>query len=132
MTTLGVVVFIVSALGSISVSSVLLSRPLVALGKASYSLYLVHAVCLLAAVHLLFGSVSLWSILAVAGFWCIVTTVTFYFVLEKPSIELGRRLSAMLVTNATVRQSSIETSVPRPHLTDAVSPTQAKRSVRKL
>jgi peptidoglycan/LPS O-acetylase OafA/YrhL len=100
VTTLGIVIFIVSALTSWSASSILISRPLVALGKASYSLYLVHAVCLLAAMHLLFGSMPVGWILAIAAGLTLAATYLSYILLETPSIDLGRRLSARLAAKA--------------------------------
>ncbi len=122
VTTLGVAVFIVSALASSWVSSVLLSRPLVALGKASYSLYLVHAICLLTAIHLLSGSIPLWCILVISGVACLIVTGTFYFVLEVPSIELGRRLSALLAGRPTAPQASPATTLPMVHFAEAMPP----------
>jgi peptidoglycan/LPS O-acetylase OafA/YrhL len=95
-TTLGVVIFIVFALSTSSAASILLSRPLVLLGKASYSLYLVHAICLLAAVHALFGRLAMGWILAIAAAATVVMTIAMYWAIEIPSIELGRRLSGLL------------------------------------
>jgi peptidoglycan/LPS O-acetylase OafA/YrhL len=122
VTTLGVVVFIVFSLASISLSSVLLSRPLVALGKASYSLYLVHTVCLLTAIHLLFGRVPLWGILVIAGLWVAIATGTFYFVLERPSIELGRWFSARLKGTVAAPQAPSAASASTRPLSEPVPP----------
>jgi peptidoglycan/LPS O-acetylase OafA/YrhL len=92
-TTIAVVVFIVSALGSSSASSALRWKPVVATGRASYSLYLVHCLCLLTAVHLLFGRIPIGWILVVAGVATVAATALLYWSVETPSIALGRRLS---------------------------------------
>jgi peptidoglycan/LPS O-acetylase OafA/YrhL len=109
---LGVGIFIVTALGSSSISHALLSRPLVILGKTSYSLYLVHATCLMTSMHLLFGKIPLWSILLVAAGSSAAMTVVFYFGLELPSIELGKWVSGLLAPRPATREN--ETALPQP------------------
>jgi peptidoglycan/LPS O-acetylase OafA/YrhL len=103
-TVLAVAVFIVSALGSSAASSLLRWRPAVAIGKASYSLYLLHCICLLAAVHLLFGRMPIGWILVVAVMATFPATAISYWIVEVPSMALGRRLAAWLAAAPAVPQ----------------------------
>lgn len=92
--TAGVSVFIICALASAKASRLLHARPLLFLGKISYSLYLYHAVVLLAALHLFFGHLPL---LVIYGFSLITTMIVstvMYRLVEVRAIEIGRRLSS--------------------------------------
>ncbi|MEK6302019.1 MAG: acyltransferase [Acidobacteriota bacterium] len=92
--TAGVSVFIVCALASAKVSRLLHTRPLLFLGRISYSLYLYHAIVLLAALHLLFGLLPLTVIYAMSLIATILVSTAMYRLVEVPSIEIGRRWSS--------------------------------------
>jgi peptidoglycan/LPS O-acetylase OafA/YrhL len=90
LTAVGVSLFIVFALSASRFSTWLGSRPLVFLGKTSYSVYLYHAVILLSLVHLFYGKVPLvllWlgTVLLTLG----VATLSYHLI-EVPSIRLGK------------------------------------------
>jgi peptidoglycan/LPS O-acetylase OafA/YrhL len=87
----GVCIFISFALSSKKVSRILISEPLPFLGKISYSVYLYHAIVLLAAVNILFGRIQLWQILLLSLATIIPISAVMYRLVEVPSIELGRR-----------------------------------------
>lgn len=92
--TAGVAVFIIGALASMKASRLLHARPLLFLGKISYSLYLYHAIVLLAALHLFFGHLPLPVIYALSLVTTIMVSAVMYRLVEVPSIEIGRRLSS--------------------------------------
>ena len=90
---LGCIGLVISALGSIRLEKVLLFRPLIFLGKISYSLYLIHLPIILVSIYLFHEVLSLWiiSILAIVLSF-ILSTVAWLFI-EMPSQNLGRDLA---------------------------------------
>jgi peptidoglycan/LPS O-acetylase OafA/YrhL len=65
-------------------------KPLLWLGRVSYSLYLVHIPVLFALFHGVGNRVS-FALLAVAGLLITLTVAqTFHWLVEKPSLQLGR------------------------------------------
>ena len=91
--TFGAVLILVASLSIKSVSSFLFLKPIRFFGKISYSLYLVHAVALLAMIHLLFGLVPIPIILLISFILTIVLSWVCYEYIEKPSMKLGKYLS---------------------------------------
>jgi peptidoglycan/LPS O-acetylase OafA/YrhL len=94
VTTAGVALFIVLALGSRSSGRALQVPPLPWLGRVSYSLYLLHAIVLLTLLSLLFGAIPLWAIWALTLLISLPLAAASYRLLERPSITLGHRLAA--------------------------------------
>ena len=92
--TAGVSVFIICALASAKASRLLHARPLLFLGRISYSLYLYHAIVLLAALHLFFGHLPLPVIYALSLVTSLTVATVMYRLVEVPSIEIGRRWSS--------------------------------------
>jgi peptidoglycan/LPS O-acetylase OafA/YrhL len=90
----GSAAFVALALGSRRTIGFLTSRPLLACGRASYSLYLVHTLCLLGTVHLLYGRLPLGACLAVAVCLTVVLTGLLHRYVELPCIALGRSIAA--------------------------------------
>jgi peptidoglycan/LPS O-acetylase OafA/YrhL len=92
-TAVGASLFIVFAMNSDRVGRLLLNGPTRWLGKVSYSLYLTHFIVLLVLVHAFYGKVNILLLL----FICLVTSLAvaqaFYVAVERPSMNLGRRLS---------------------------------------
>ena len=91
----GAAVFIVLALSSGTLARLLTTRPLLFLGRTSYSVYLLHGTVLLALVHLLYGSVPVWLIWALTVAITLPLSAISYRLTEVPSINLGRRLSSV-------------------------------------
>lgn len=89
----GASMFVVAALSTASVMRALQSKPLVFLGKISYSLYLFHMIVLLALLHLLEGYAPASVILLIAFVASFAVSVLSYEWIEKPSMQLGRRLT---------------------------------------
>ncbi len=89
----GTVGLLVSVIGSPGAATVLCTRPLQYLGRISFSLYLVHAIVLLALFHVFYGRLPA-AVLLIA-LWPLslgLATLGERYV-EQPSIALGRRLT---------------------------------------
>ena len=76
---------------------ILLVRPIQWLGLSSYSMYLMHGTVLFTLVYALYGRIPLLAILPIYLFSVLIVTTCFYFLVEKPTMEWGRRLSNLLV-----------------------------------
>ena len=77
---------------------VLAKRPIVFLGTISYSLYLTHTVVLLTVIHLMPASGSAWRSIVTAAVLVIPIAAVTHFVIERPSIVLGKFLTGRSVT----------------------------------
>lgn len=90
---LGCCGIVICAMGSIKLEKVLLFRPLIFLGRISYSLYLFHLPIILVSIYLFHEVLPLWiiSILAIVLSF-ILSTVAWLFI-ELPSQKLGRDLA---------------------------------------
>ena len=71
-------------------------RPIMWLGRVSYSLYLVHMPLLTAAMYVLNGVLPLPVILAVAFIAILIVAEFVHVLVEKPSIVWGKKLSRRL------------------------------------
>ena len=91
-----------TAIASRRFTRVLARRPIVFLGTISYSLYLTHTVVLLAVIHLMPASGSAWQAITMAAVLVIPVAAVTHFVIERPSILLGKFLTGRSVT-ATAR-----------------------------
>jgi peptidoglycan/LPS O-acetylase OafA/YrhL len=96
VTALGASGFLLFALTSVASRRTLTSAPVRWLGRISYSLYLFHAIVLLAMLNLLFGRIPLWAIWALTLCAALLLATLSYRLLERPSITLGHRLSARI------------------------------------
>jgi peptidoglycan/LPS O-acetylase OafA/YrhL len=81
------------SMNSASLKRVLHWPPIHFLGEVSYSLYLWHFVVMLYCVHLLYGELPLWVILCLVFVLSIAVSWCSYRWIEKPSMNLGRKLS---------------------------------------
>lgn len=86
-------VVLVGALAETWFTRVLERRHFQALGKMSYSFYLLHLPCLYLAIELLWGRVPATVVFALALGLTLVLAAVFFRYVELPSIALGRRLS---------------------------------------
>jgi peptidoglycan/LPS O-acetylase OafA/YrhL len=69
-------------------------KPLLYLGKVSYSLYLVHMPVLLAVMHLFYGSWPNWLLICTGVALAMAISEVFNRLVEKPSQRLGRVAAA--------------------------------------
>ena len=94
-------------LGPTTLSPLLRSRPILLLGEASYSLYMIHWL----ALYVLWGwygrgSAPLWATVATGGA-CVVVSVVSYKLIEAPTRRiLKSRFSTRTTTPATVRSAT--------------------------
>ena len=96
LTTVAVSGFIVMALASGKISSVLLWQPFQYLGKISYSFYLLHIIILFALFRLLNASLPLPLVLVLVAVLSFVFASLSYHWVEIPFIRLGKFLSQKL------------------------------------
>lgn len=90
-TLLGALIIVFLALHSPLISRMLSSRPLVTLGRFSFSLYLVHEPILVSFAFLFKGDHLL--VFIITSLTVAVVTVLFYYLIERPSQHLGRFLA---------------------------------------
>jgi peptidoglycan/LPS O-acetylase OafA/YrhL len=100
----GTVGLLLSAIGSPRAVAVLCTRPLQYLGRISFSLYLVHAIVLLALVHLFYGHLPVAVLLIALWPLSLGLAALGERYVEQPSIALGRRLTQR---NPTVVRRSL-------------------------
>ena len=78
------------------------------LGRVSYSLYLLHVPILIALLHVFYGRLPLPGIFVCMIVLSLVAADISYRLVEKPSIELGRRLAGALQRRARSFRSGEE------------------------
>ncbi|WP_337018800.1 acyltransferase [Oceanobacillus massiliensis] len=88
-----IIILFLLVMNTNSLSDFLQKKPLVFLGKISYSLYLIHPVVLLTSVNVLHGFLPLTLIVASVPFTSIGMAAVMYYMVEKPAIKIGKRLS---------------------------------------
>jgi peptidoglycan/LPS O-acetylase OafA/YrhL len=90
---IGASIFIVAALSRGRLSTFLLKKPILYLGKISYSLYLFHLPVLFTAFFFLSNRLATEVIFLIATVSILlVSSISYYFV-EKPTIQLGKKIS---------------------------------------
>ena len=94
---LGCMGIMISAISSIKLERVLLLKPLLFLGKISYSLYLYHLPIILSCIYLFNQMFPLWVISLLAIPLSLFVSTAAWYLIEKPSHrwarELGKRIS---------------------------------------
>ena len=90
---LGAVGIIVFSLNSASCRRVLLWAPIQALGKMSYSIYLLHFIIMLLFLQWFYGRISLSINLGLCLVAVLIASWISYKLVETPFINLGRKLS---------------------------------------
>ncbi len=90
----GAMVLILMAMNSRPFHLFLTSPTIHHLGKISYSLYLLHGTVLFTLVYTIYGRVSIVILLLLYLAITLVVTEIFYHFIERPTMLLGRRLTA--------------------------------------
>jgi peptidoglycan/LPS O-acetylase OafA/YrhL len=93
-TAAGATMFIIFAMNGRPFHSFLTSHTIHHLGQISYSLYLIHATILFTLINTLWGRVPLGILLAIYLTVTLTVTEIFYRLIERPTMLLGRRLTA--------------------------------------
>jgi peptidoglycan/LPS O-acetylase OafA/YrhL len=93
MVTLASGTFIIYAIGSIKLSGLLLKKPIIFLGKISYSLYLIHIIVLFSFMYLFYGILPHVFIYLLTVFVSLLLATLAWRFIENPSIALGKRLT---------------------------------------
>ncbi len=96
LTAGGSALFIVIALSSTRASWVLSTRPLLFLGRTSYSIYLLHATVLLSLVRIWYAALPTWALWGMTFACVLPLSWLSYRLTERPSIQLGRMLSGWM------------------------------------
>jgi peptidoglycan/LPS O-acetylase OafA/YrhL len=78
------------------------------IGKISYILYLTHLVVLFSCIHLLHGVIPTWAICLVVLVLTFVMSSSMYYLVERPSMKLGKNISRILDLNS--KDKTITTS----------------------
>jgi peptidoglycan/LPS O-acetylase OafA/YrhL len=103
--TLASGIFIIYAIGSIKLSSVLLKKPMIFLGRISYSLYLIHLIVLFSFMYLFYGTIpNEWIYLITVFVSLLLATLSWRFI-EIPSIALGKKLTKVEKTELFSQQN---------------------------
>jgi len=105
MTTFGVSIFIIISLGARLVSNFLSFSFVRFLGKISYSIYLFHVICLKVVITMLHSYIPIWGLLVLALGASFATATLSYYLVEIPSIHLGKLLTKRFYT---VKETPIE------------------------
>jgi peptidoglycan/LPS O-acetylase OafA/YrhL len=84
---------ICSSIASERITSLLALRPIAFLGALSYSLYLTHTVVLLSVIHLMPSAETSWMALAFAAALVLPVATATYYLVERPSMILGKILT---------------------------------------
>ena len=100
--------FILMALAWGPISQLLRTAPLQYLGRISYSLYLVHAIVILALAHLFYDRVPTALLLAVICAAALALATLTELVVERPSVALGRRLTRPRVARTGAASAVVE------------------------
>lgn len=104
-TTAGCVIFIILSLSSLTLTNVLLKKPIQFLGKISYSFYLYHCVALFSLTYLLYDYINLFVIWLLSLILTILLATIGYYLIEEPSIRLAR----LIVNKVPKRKNKVKT-----------------------
>ncbi|MDF2925222.1 MAG: Acyltransferase family protein [Paenibacillaceae bacterium] len=108
----GACVLIIAALSSVRLAKLLQKRPVILVGKISYSLYLYHFIILVALVHLLNGVLPIPVIYAFVLILSIAAAALSYRFVEMPSAKLGRRLEQRLGQGLKLKTAQYKSTPP--------------------
>lgn len=86
-------IFIVFSLNSVTLKRMLLWKPVHFIGKISYSIYLYHLIVIMALLYSLRGLMPVALILIISFVLTFIVATIMYYLVEVPSVKLGRLLS---------------------------------------
>jgi peptidoglycan/LPS O-acetylase OafA/YrhL len=103
---LGAALIIAAALSNGRAISLFRARPLLWLGKVSYSLYLVHLPLLLAIVYVFHNYASIAVLGALFPIAALAAAFLMFFLVERPAIRLGHKLAKAVLTFAPATRAT--------------------------
>jgi peptidoglycan/LPS O-acetylase OafA/YrhL len=89
----GASILIVCSINSTILKYILLFRPIIFMGKISYSLYLSHLIVIFSIVYLFHGKLTIGLILVGSLVVSFIVAAAMYYLIEKPSMALGKYLT---------------------------------------
>ncbi|MBY7111372.1 acyltransferase [Bacillus sp. 17RED48] len=101
MTVIGAAIFVILAMSSNLFKKILSKRSINYIGEISYSLYLYHMPILIAVIYVSNEHFPLWISLVLAIVISIIVSSIAYYLVEKPSVKIGRKLSQINFKNKT-------------------------------
>ncbi|WP_075619978.1 acyltransferase family protein [Paenisporosarcina indica] len=102
---IGIIILFVVILNSDLADKLLTRKPLLWLGKVSYSLYLVHVPVIMVTTILLRNIITLeWSFVVAVILSLVVAEITYKWV-EAPTIKIGKRLSDLIINRKRKQKS---------------------------
>lgn len=108
LTTIGAVIWIILSISVKQISIALRKRPLVFVGRISYSVYLHHLLWFLTWISISWGRWPIYIIWALTISCTLCSAVLAYYLVERPAIQLGRFLTnarpAMVPANDSIRR----------------------------
>lgn len=102
MIAIGCSVIILSSLNSTRLKILLLLRPIQFTGKISYSLYLFHMIILIVMINAFYGKMPINLILGISFILSFIIASVAYYIVEIPSIKLGKILTKKREINNTI------------------------------
>jgi peptidoglycan/LPS O-acetylase OafA/YrhL len=100
---LSVSITFVFALNSLYFTKFLKKKPLVFLGKISFSLYLIHPLVLLFMIHLLAGLLPTGIIVTIVPLISVLFAWIMYNLVEIPSVKIGKKVNDFLLNKGRKR-----------------------------
>ena len=102
---LGAALIIAAALSN-SPSAPFRARPLLWLGKVSYSLYLVHLPLLLAVIYVFHGYAGIVVLAALFPIVALMAAALAFYLVERPAIRLGHKLAKAVLSFAPATRAT--------------------------
>jgi peptidoglycan/LPS O-acetylase OafA/YrhL len=103
---IGAALIVAAALANERAAPLLRARPLLWLGKISYSLYLVHLPLLLAVIYVFHGYASVGVLAALFPIGAFAAASFMFLFVERPAIRLGRKLAKALLPFAPATRAT--------------------------
>lgn len=91
--SIGASILISFSISSTKISFILKNKIINFIGQISYSLYLYHIPVLFSLIHSLNGLLPIWAICLLAIVMTFFISVLMYYLIEKPSIKLGKLIT---------------------------------------
>lgn len=121
-TQLGSVVLLLCVVGARRPPAILESRPVLWLGRISYSLYLSHVVVLLTLVYALKNVFRSATVIAFVPAAALLTAEVLYRLIERPAMALGQQLQQRIDRTPEPAHVPIRVSIPVPVRAQATQP----------